>query len=118
LNAIETLAYSRYNAMMFRLSRRYANRLAVNFNYTWSKAMDLVDNDSDTIINPYNMRQNWAPAGYDQTNVITLDFVYDLVQRLGDHRNDSLPIGDAVLGYLERLDHGRRFGRAVPRPDR
>ncbi len=78
LNAVETRAYSSYNAMMFRLSRRFASNLAVNFNYTWSRVMDLVDNDSDTIINPFNMRQNWAPAGYDQTNVITTDFVYQL----------------------------------------
>jgi hypothetical protein len=78
LTAVETLAYSSYNAMMFRLSRRFANNLGVNLNYTWSKVMDLVDNDSDTIINPFDMRQNWAPAGYDQTNVITADFIYTL----------------------------------------
>ena len=78
LNAVETLAYSRYNAMMLRVSRRFANNLSMNFNYTWSKVMDLVDNDSDTIINPFDMRQNWGPAGYDQTNVITVDFVYSL----------------------------------------
>ena len=78
LTAVETLGYSSYNAMMFRLSRRFAQNLAANFNYTWSKAMNLVDNDSDTIINPFNMRQNWGPAGYDQTNVISLDFVYTL----------------------------------------
>ena len=38
LNAVETLAYSRYDAMMVRLSRRFANNLAVNFNYTRSSA--------------------------------------------------------------------------------
>ncbi len=83
LLAVETLSYSSYNAMMFRLSRRFTNNLAVNFNYTWSKIMDLVDNDSDTIINPFNMRQNWAPAGYDQTNVIATDFVYLLPKVTG-----------------------------------
>lgn len=78
LTAVETLAYSRYNAMMVRLSRRFANNLSVNFNYTRAKAMNLLDNDSDTFINPFNMRQNWGPAGYDQTNVFTTDFVYVL----------------------------------------
>lgn len=78
LNAVETNAYSHYNAMLFRLSRRFANNLSVNFNYTWSKVMDILDNDSDSINNPFNIRQNYAPAGYDQTNVITLDFVYML----------------------------------------
>ncbi len=78
LNAVETLAYSSYHAMMLRVSRRFSNDFAVNFNYTWSRAMDLVDNDSDNIINPFNMRQNWGPAGFDQTNVITADFIYSL----------------------------------------
>jgi hypothetical protein len=98
LNAVETLAYSRYDAMMFRLSRRYANRLAMNFNYTLSKVTDIVDNDSDTIINPYNIRQNWAPAGYDQTHVITLDFVYDLPNVKGALDN---PFGRTVFNGWE-----------------
>jgi hypothetical protein len=78
LTAVETLAYSSYNAMMVRLSRRLANNLSFNVNYTWARAMDLVDNDSDTIINPFNMRQNWGPAGFDQTNVFSTDFIYYL----------------------------------------
>jgi hypothetical protein len=84
LNAIETLAYSSYNAMQFRLSRRFSNRLSFNFNYTWSKVMDLADNDSDQINNPYNMRANYAPAGYDQTNVTTFDFIYQLPNARGN----------------------------------
>jgi hypothetical protein len=76
LNAVETLGYSRYNAMMIRLSRRFSNSLSMNFNYTRSKIMDIVDNDSDVINNPFNIAQNYAPAGYDQPNVATLDFVY------------------------------------------
>lgn len=78
LNAVETQAYSRYNAMMLRVSRRFADNFSVNFNYTYSKIKDIVDNDSDQINNPFNIRQNWGPAGYDQPNVVTLDFVYML----------------------------------------
>jgi hypothetical protein len=78
LDAVETLAYSRYNAMMFRLSRRFSDNFSVNFNYTYSKTMSIVDNDSDVINNPFNIRQNWAPASYDQPQVTTVDFVYML----------------------------------------
>jgi len=85
LNAVETLAYSRYNAMMLRLSRRFTKGLAVNFNYTLSKIMDIVDNDSDQINNPFNIAQNWAPAGYNQTHVFTVDFVYTLPNFGGHH---------------------------------
>ena len=78
LNAVETLSYSSYNAMMVRVGRRFANDFAMNFNYTWSRVMDLNDQDGDVIINPFDMRQNWGPAGYDQTNVFSVDFIYTL----------------------------------------
>jgi hypothetical protein len=78
LNAVETLAYSRYNAMMLRLSRRFTDSLSVNFNYTYSQTMSIVDNDSDVINNPFNIAQNWAKASYDQPQVTTVDFVYML----------------------------------------
>ena len=76
LTAIETQSYSRYNAFMLRVSRRFAQNLSVNFNYTHSNIKDIVDNDSDGVNNPFNIRQNYANAGYDQPNVETLDFVY------------------------------------------
>lgn len=78
LNAVETLGYSRYDALMIRLSRRFANDFSVDVNYTRSKIMDTNDNDSDQINNPFNIAQNYALAGYDQPNVFTVDYVYDL----------------------------------------
>jgi hypothetical protein len=78
LTGVETNSYSRYNAMMIRVSRRWVNNLTASFNYTLSKAMDILDNDSDTITNPFDIAQNWAPAGYDQTHVFSADWVYDL----------------------------------------
>jgi hypothetical protein len=78
LLAVETNAYSRYNALMVRLSRRFINGLTGNVNYTLSRTMDIVDNDSDTINNPFNIATQWAPAGYDQTHIFSTDWVYDL----------------------------------------
>jgi len=85
LQAIETNSYSHYNALMFRLNRRFANNLAVNFNYTWSHIMDTGDNDSDVINNPGCIRCSYANAGYDQPNVISLDFVYTLPKVKGSN---------------------------------
>lgn len=76
LTAIETLAYARYNAMMIRLNRRFSNNLSVNFNYTRSSAKGVAANDSDNINNPFNINQDYGPAGYDQPNVTTIDLVY------------------------------------------
>ena len=76
LQAIETLGYARYDALMLRINRRFANNLGVNFNYTWSHTMDTGDNDSDVINNPACIKCSYANAGYDQPNVVSLDFVY------------------------------------------
>jgi hypothetical protein len=50
----------------------------MNFNYTYSRARGVVDNDSDQIMDPFNIHQMYGPASYDQPNVFTLDFVYAL----------------------------------------
>jgi hypothetical protein len=87
LQAIETLGYSKYNAMMLRINRRFANNLAVNFDYTWSKVMDTGDNDSDWINNPFCIKCSYANAGYNQPNVVSLDFVYTLPRIKGSLDN-------------------------------
>ena len=76
LTAVETNAYARYNALMFRISRRFANNLALNFNYTRSRVMDTGDSDDANINNPFCISCSYAKAGYDQPNVVSLDFVY------------------------------------------
>src|SRR5579875_61649 len=40
--------------------------------------MDVVDNDSDQINNPFNIDAQYAPAGYNQTHVFSTDWVYNL----------------------------------------
>lgn len=78
LTAIETNAYSRFNALMIRVSRRFIKGLTGNVNYTLSRTMDIVDNDSDQINNPFDIAAQYAHAGYDQTHVFSTDWVYDL----------------------------------------
>jgi hypothetical protein len=90
LTAIETNSYAHYNAMMFRLNRRFADNLAVNFNYTWSHVLDTGDNDSDSINNPGCIKCSYANAGYDQPNVVSLDFVYTFPKVKGSLDNPYL----------------------------
>jgi hypothetical protein len=133
LTAIESLAYSRYNAVMFRLSRRFADNLSVNFNYTRSKTKSIVDNDSDTVNNPFNIAQNWANASYDQPNVTTLDFVYMLPkiananpftkialngwELSGMFRAQSgMPINITTNGNLDGVNAGSQYPNLVGDP--
>ena len=111
LTAVETQAYSNYNAMMVRVGRRLANNLSFNVNYTLSRVMDIVDNDDNAIINPFNMRQNYAPAGFDQTNVFTADFLYTFPKMPGSWDRPILrqALNGWELSGLVRSQSGQPF---------
>lgn len=80
INMTNMGASSHYNGLQFVLSRRFSNSLTFHVDYTWSKAVDLEDVDSDTNAIPdySNLKAFYAPAGYDRRNVVNLQYVYDL----------------------------------------
>ena len=97
--------------------------------------MDLVDNDGDVIINPFNMRQAWAPAGYDQTNVVTFDFIYSFPKVKGGldkpvlrtilngwelsgiaRSQSGQPISITANGSLQGVDAGTQYVDVVGDP--
>jgi len=97
--------------MLMRLGRRFADRMAFNLNWTWSKSMNLVDNDSDTVRNPYDMRMSWAPAGYDMTHVFSIDYIFQLPGVSG--RLDNMVMRAIMNGWqlsgITRFQTGRPF---------
>lgn len=132
LTAVETNAYSRYNALMVRASRRFTHGLTGNVNYTFSKAMDIVDNDSDSINNPFNIAAQYAHAGYDQTHVFSTDWVYDL-PKFTDNRalgvllngweltgiltvHSGMPFSVYANGNLNGYDVGYQYANVVGNP--
>lgn len=140
LTSIETSGWSSYNAMLFRLSRRFANRMSFNVNYTLSRTYDLVDNDSDGgpggsngFKDPRNPGLNWAPAGYDATNSLTIDGIYDLPLFKGGnqvakavldgwqiagiyHYQGGFPISITCNGDLKGADAGTQYCNQVGDP--
>jgi hypothetical protein len=111
LTAVETGGYSSYNAMLFRLSRRFSDRFAFNLNYTWSRVFNLGDNDDTGIRNPFNVRDSWAPAGYDQTNVITFDYIYQFpnVKGVLDKPGLRALLNGWEISGITRLQSGQPF---------
>jgi len=92
---IEFGASSNYHSLQTRLSRRFGNNLTFNFNYTWSKAIDDVDNDADTIAYFLDRARERAVAGFDRRHVFTLDYIYripDIGKRLGNR-----PVTNTIL---------------------
>jgi hypothetical protein len=77
-------ANSNYNALQLRVSRRFAKNFMINADYTWSKAMDIIDNDTTQIAYKFDRQHQYAPAGFDRTHVFNLDYVYTL-PRLDNH---------------------------------
>jgi len=81
-------AISNYNGLLVGVSRR-TKSLTLNFNYTWSHALDEISNGGilgfgqfganyTTPVNPNNLKQNYGNADYDSRQNITASYVYTL----------------------------------------
>jgi hypothetical protein len=77
---LEPLGTGQYNAMQASLTRRSANGLLLNINYTWSKAINLVDASSGApAIQALNyLSMNRAPTSYDIPHNLSVTNVWEL----------------------------------------
>jgi hypothetical protein len=64
--------------LQVQLTRRFTRDVFISANYTWSRAMDQVDDDTNPIPNAFNRRGEYAPAGFDREHTFTVDYVYTL----------------------------------------
>ena len=89
-----------YHALQTSLNRRMAGGLTLKGQYTYSKAINQTDDDGWSGVNwnhPEVFDRNRARAGYDQTHVFTMGFVYDLPFGPGKQYLNSGP-GRVILG--------------------
>src|SRR5262245_24855073 len=79
INYIEFASNSNYHALQVQANRRVSTSLAFGVAYTWSKAMDLVDNNNNNI-NPFidPRVRNYGKAGFDRTHNLTINYIYRL----------------------------------------
>jgi hypothetical protein len=74
-----TSARSIYQGLQAELRHPVGHGLTVEAAYTFSKWMDDSDSYStDYNIDDGNLRRYWAPSSYNRTNVVSLQYVYDL----------------------------------------
>ncbi|HEV8130317.1 MAG TPA: carboxypeptidase regulatory-like domain-containing protein [Acidobacteriota bacterium] len=75
----ETASTSNYNALQVAANRRFTSKLQYGVAYTWSKAMDYGDGDTDGLAR-YRSRRVWnyGRAGFDETHVMVINYTYDL----------------------------------------
>jgi hypothetical protein len=69
---------SNYNALQARLSRRFSKSLTINGSYTWSKAMGFTETDTEGLAYAFDRRRDYGPLDFDRTQMLTVDYVYEL----------------------------------------
>jgi hypothetical protein len=109
---VEFGASSNYHGLQMRLGRRFGSSLTFNVNYTWSKAIDETDGDTETLAYFLNRQRERAVAGFDRTHVFTLDYIYsvpDVGKKLGDNAVTNVILNDWQISGVTRFWSGLPF---------
>ncbi|MEZ5307344.1 MAG: carboxypeptidase-like regulatory domain-containing protein [Pyrinomonadaceae bacterium] len=70
---------SNYHSMQTSISRRFSNRLLLNFNYTFSKALGITSSDeSGGVRIDGNDRLNYSRQDFDRKHNVSFNWVYEL----------------------------------------
>ncbi|HMC62123.1 MAG TPA: hypothetical protein VKJ01_23210, partial [Candidatus Solibacter sp.] len=70
-------ANSSYHALQTRAFRRFGS-FSINTDFTWARAMDVLDNDTGQIDFWQNRQFNKGPSGFDRKFVFNTNYVYTL----------------------------------------
>jgi hypothetical protein len=79
IDAVRSIFSSNYNALQVKATKRFSGASFVDINYTWSR--DLTNNQNDYSTPPqntYNINADYGRATLDRTNVLALDYVWEL----------------------------------------
>jgi hypothetical protein len=89
---LETASSSNYHSMQASVNRRFAHSVQFGVNWTWSKAMDYNDGDTDSISALVPVRVwNYGMASFDRTHAFKFNWLYDV---------PSLKTGMAPLKFI------------------
>lgn len=87
---VQFSGYSNYNSMQATLNRRFTKSLQFGISYTYSKTMDLGDNDGALVSTYISPRVwNYGKAGFDQTHVFVANYLYD-IPKLSRYWNNAV----------------------------
>ncbi len=90
-----------YNALQFLFDKRFANGLAYQVSYTWSKVIDTGSDgwygvEGFGVQNPYKYQNDRSIAGYDLTHTLSVNFVYEVPIGKGK----ALATHNSVVDYI------------------
>lgn len=78
INARTADGSSEYNSLQANLEKQMTHNLRFQAAYTWSKSMDNASNYGEGAQNPYNRASEWALSDFDRTQVLQVNYIYDL----------------------------------------
>ncbi len=94
INTIEPAGTSNYHSLQVSAKRRFAQGIQFGAAWTWSKAMDFNDQDTDSVTSLAPLRVwNYGLASFDRTHVLSLNYVWDV---------PALPVRNVVGRQLAR----------------
>lgn len=100
---LEDSASSRYEGLSLTLNRRMSNELEFSGSYTLSKAHDDASDFNEQPMNPFNLRQEWAPSLQDPRHRFVFNALWELP--IGDEDDATQPQQEnwltRVFGHLE-----------------
>ncbi len=90
INFVEFASNSNYHSLQVQANRRFTASLSFGLSYTWSKALNLVDGNNNSV-NPFidPRIRNYGKAGFDRTHNFVLNYVYK-VPGLSKHWDNAL----------------------------
>ncbi len=74
----ETTSSSTYHSLQATLQRRFSKGLLFESSYTWSRAITDASGFGETPQNAYNLKAERGPAGFDRTQMLILNYIYEL----------------------------------------
>lgn len=105
LSAWSSVGSGTYHGMQITIRKKLSAGLLWDFNYTWSKSMDLGSQSesggsfSGVIQNTWNTRQMRAVSNYDTTHQVNSYFVYQLPIGKGQKLGSNMPkLAEFLLG--------------------
>jgi hypothetical protein len=109
----EYASNSSYHSLQVTANRRFSRGIQFGSAWTWSKAMDYVDGDTNTVsalISPKIW--NYGRAGYDRTHIFTVYWIWDLPRgsRLWNNAVTRHALDDWQLSGIFKAQSGAPMG--------
>lgn len=79
INQVSWDGTSNYNSLQVQLNRRYTHGFQYGIAYTYSKSFDYAFDDTSDVSIPRPYKAfNYAPSDFDQTHILTVNYIYDV----------------------------------------